>query len=459
MSFFDKEEFLNGESADNSRNAGEMGSDRALSERSEAEASAGADKNNEEYPNRDMPNRQDGQKEQNESKELERKLFWGNYTDIKTGTKPVRNTGIVMFASLVSVVVVICFCVNYIATSYYGNGWLRNLFGLEQRSEYTLDLSDRPTSEREYYYEDGRYTSAGIAKELEQSVVSISSYSDINSDGYISEGRGSGIILSEDGYIVTNAHVIDNAGNDMIVVTLYDGRRYNAQVMGSDELTDIAVIKIDEKGLVPAQFGNSAQVLLGEEVYAIGNPAGLDGSISKGIVSGLDRKLTSYDYVRCIQVDAAVNPGNSGGALVNSWGQVIGIISSKLSSDSYDGIGFAICINDAKPVVDSLIKYGEVKRNTRIGIEFLSVTEEIAVDVNVPSGLYIMGIDESCDIFSSGLEIYDVITEMDGVPVAESYDVTQILLGKSPGDTITAKVYRPSDESEFTITFKLMENN
>lgn len=257
----------------------------------------------------------------------------------------------------------LCFMVLFVGigiaisiTSIRGSGWVRNLVTGDEKISFTLPVADKPKLDDEFYQADGRYTAEGIAKGFSPAVVSIEVYK--NSGGYVAAGQGSGVIMSADGYIVTNAHVV-NAAESGIKVVLSDNSEYEAKVVGQDPATDIAVIKIQAQGLQAAEFGDSTQVNAGEEVVAIGSPAGYYGTVTKGIVSGVNRRIrleNSSIIMNCIQIDAAINPGNSGGALFNMWGQVIGITSSKLASSDYEGIGFAVSIDEAKPVIEDLWK-------------------------------------------------------------------------------------------------------
>ena len=207
---------------------------------------------------------------------------------------------------------------------------------------------------------DGTLTTAQINEKVAPSVVGIVQY---QSNYFEPTGEGSGIILSEDGYIATNAHVIEDA--DTLEVVLSDGTTYKGTVVGYDSKTDLAVVKIDATGLTPAELGVSSELKVGEKAIAIGNPGGLTyaGSVSEGIISGLNRSLrasTDGYTMNFIQTDAAINPGNSGGALVNEFGQVVGINSQKISGDGYEGIGFAIPIDEALPILEDLMSYGRV---------------------------------------------------------------------------------------------------
>lgn len=320
----------------------------------------------------------------------------------------------------------------------------------------------KPDIEEKYMDEDGRYTPQGIAKAVSPSVVGVVVYGE--GQTFMPTSQGSGIIISEDGYILTNAHVVDDATAQKIV--LNDGTEYEASVIGMDVKTDLAVLKVDGvNGLVPAQLGDSSQLELGEPVMAIGNSGGFSGSITSGIVSGINRKIHtdfSGSSMECIQTDAAINPGNSGGALVNMYGQVVGIVTSKYMNVDIEGIGFAIPINTAVPIIEDLMSFGYVSGRVRIGIIYASISPYTAEINGIVPGMYISEIDPTCDIANTRLQVGDIITEIDGVSTANTENVSKILEGKKAGDTLTAKVYRKSIINglfdEFTISFKLMED-
>lgn len=358
-----------------------------------------------------------------------------------------------------------------LTTAVLGKGWLQNLVNDDNRMSFTLPLYEAPQLEEKYYQPDGRYTAEGIAKAISPSVVSIVVYSGGNTLSDLNSGssQGSGVIISEDGYIVTNAHVVDSKSESTrITVILHDDTMYQARIVGSDVKTDIAVIKISASGLAPAQFCDSDNVSVGEEVVAIGSPAGLYGSVTKGIVSAVNRDIQVSDEMRevdCIQIDAAINHGNSGGALLNMWGQVIGITSSKLNSAIYDSIGFAISTNEAKPIIESIIENGFVKDRVKIGILFTGISPLHVQVYEYPShGLKIVEIQEGSDVANTELAPGDFITHLDGTEVYDIPTVDEVLKNKKPGDTVTAKVSRPDKdgkkiESTFEITFKLMADS
>ena len=350
----------------------------------------------------------------------------------------------------------------------FGKGWLKNMLeGKEPGAHFTLPIAEIPVLEDRFYQPDGRFTVEGVNRAVSPSIVTIESFTEASA--LAPYGQGSGIIMSSDGYIITNAHVIEDA-TLAIKVRLYDGTEYSATVVGSDVKGDIAVIKIDAKGLQAAQFGDSDAVNIGEQVIAIGTPAGLEGSVTTGIVSGVDRMIrveTTNISMSCIQIDAAINPGNSGGALINMWGQVVGITSSKLDAVEYDNIGFAIEMSAAQPIIEQLIENGRVLGRPKVGISFYEISDALADIYGTPAGLEIAEISPDCDIANTDLEVGDYITEMNGIKVRSADDVYEIILKMNPGDEITAHVIRlvqigrteQYDIVEFDITFKLMEDD
>ena len=334
------------------------------------------------------------------------------------------------------------------------------------RTTVILGLNSRP-GDSELKDEAGRYTSEGICEAVGPSVVEILMYEELTSKN--PSGSGSGIILSEDGYIVTNAHVISSGGT--VKVVLYDQKTaIDGKIIGFDTKTDIGIIKINPGTTVlkAAEFGNSDDVVQGEQVMAIGNPGGLHGSISGGYVSGINRMIRGDSTARemnCIQTDAAISPGNSGGALVNMYGQVIGITSSKYVSSSYEGLGFAIAINDAKPVIEELIANGYISGRFKVGISFYEITEAQSEATGLPQGLLIDTMDENCDISQSGLQRQDIIVELEGERVTD-YDTFMAAIEghhKGAGDKVHAKAVRvdENDTSKYEtiyIEFTLVED-
>lgn len=328
-----------------------------------------------------------------------------------------------------------------------------------KRVQITLPTSPRPVLEAKYYADEetGLLTTEGVAQRVLPSQVLIGVYSDTP---YQMTSLGSGIIISTDGYILTNAHVVDEEAQ--FKAQLNDGRQFEAKLVGIDRKQDLAVVKIEADDLVSAEIGNSDEVILGEQVAVIGAGGSLENSITFGYVSALGREIetdySSSGTLRCIQTDAALNPGNSGGALVNMYGQVIGISVGGLDHVVYDGIGFAIEINDAVPVAEALIENGYVPGRAKLGIVFIAMDSTTAESLGVESGLCVMSVDPTCDIATKDLQPYDIITEIDGKPVKDLDSVMDILDEKIAGEEVTLTVYRKTITEEvttFEITAKL----
>lgn len=269
------------------------------------------------------------------------------------------------------------------------------------------------------------------------------------SNEMVEQGSGSGIIISEDGYIVTNQHVIDGASE--ISVILNTGDEIAATLVGQDTKTDLAVLKIDtDKQLTCAVLGDSTQTQVGELAVAIGNPLGQEfsGSVTAGIISAVNRTMTIDNRTyNLLQTDAAINAGNSGGALINQYGEVIGINSVKLSSSDIEGMGFAIAISEAKPIIDDLIASGYVTGRPLVGIGIQETRY----------GLFIGSIQDGSGAAEAGLQVGDMILEVDGQKVSSSSEVNEIRDEKKPGDYLTFKILRDGETMEISV--KLTESS
>lgn len=306
------------------------------------------------------------------------------------------------------------------------------------------------------------YTAAKASEKVSDSVVGILCYSDDVPDQAgttTASSQGSGIIFSQDGYVITNAHVIGNSKTAYAIrVVTSDGKVYKAGVVGYDSRTDIAVLKMDDaKGLTPATFGDSSQLEVGQDIIVVGNPGGLDyqNTTTKGVISALDRKLSTSSLTKYIQTDAAINPGNSGGPLVNYYGQVVGITTSKIVSETYEGMGFAIPSQTVKNIVDTLVKNGYVEGRVKIGISGIAVTSDQASNYNIPQGIYVQSIVSGGPCDGTGLEEGDIITEVDGETITSFADVYAILETHKPGDKIKVKYYSSSSgDGEVEITLQ-----
>ena len=308
-----------------------------------------------------------------------------------------------------------------------------------------------------------------IAAKLTPSVVCIQNYQVAQNYGFMQTdtsdssvspaSEGSGIIMSEDGYIITNAHVVEGATSLKVMTS--DGETYEAQLVGSDTVTDLAVVKIDATGLTAAEFGSSEDLRVADKVMAIGNPGGheLSSSVTIGYVSALNRAIannTTGYTMEYIQTDAAINPGNSGGALINEYGQVVGINSAKISATGYEGLGFAIPIDTAQPIISDLIQYGYVKDRAVLGISGQFIDSMTGRFYGLPQGEYVAQLNSS-EAQASGLQVGDVITAIDGQQLDSESTLRSAILSKKPGDTVTLQVYRSSTQQSATVELKLSE--
>lgn len=319
-----------------------------------------------------------------------------------------------------------------------------------------------------------------IVDEIMPSVVGVSSTFEINEPytswgwgGFQSEtrkrqatGTGTGIVMTDDGYIVTNAHCVYdeeyNAGEAVDVYVLFsDQSKHDAKIIAYDTETDIAVLKVDASGLTPATFGNSDELRVGELVIAVGNPLGFDlfGSVTSGIISALNRQISINEKnMTLIQTDAAINEGNSGGPLLNSCGQVIGINSAKMSSSygsaSVEGLGFAIPINEAKTIVDDLIYNGYVTGRPQIGISAVDITESYSTYLGLPMGVYVTAVSEGSAAEEAGIKHGDVIIGIEDEVVNSMDELNKIKNTFKAGDTIKLKISRDGNDIDIRLTLQ-----
>ena len=323
--------------------------------------------------------------------------------------------------------------------------------------------------------EDYSKTSVAVANKVLPSVVGIKVTYSVNSPYYSYYGMsgstatatGSGVIITDDGYILTNNHVVSSSSSSSyyqvskatkITVTLYnDTTEYEATIVGSDEQTDLAVLKIEKSGLTAAELGNSDTVQVGEFAMAIGNPLSMESTVTTGIISAKDRTITSENVTyTVIQTDAAINSGNSGGALINAEGKVIGINTLKLSGSGIEGIGFAIPINDTISVYQQLITNGKVAR-PYIGISGRDIDENTAKQNKLPrDGIYVVSVEEFSSAEKAGIQAGDLIISFDGEEVKTMNKLNELKNKHNIGDEVKIKVLRNNDEKELTL--KLGEN-
>lgn len=393
-----------------------------------------------------------------------------DYQAVEQQGKTKRSKGLSVFGFLVSFVVVVALVLFAVYGVYTlvsrNNGFFDFMEQVpspnvtQQPNTPEISINNPPEGIQSPILSDGPLSTKEIVRMVKPSVVGVENYGPDNT--FVPVSEGSGIIMNEQGYIITNAHVVEGAVG--INIVLNNEETYSAKLIGIDRKTDLAVVKIEADNLVAASFGNSDVLEDGDRVVAIGNPGGmkLAATTTQGIVSTAKRsfRTDSGFSTLYIQTDAAINPGNSGGPLINDYGQVVGINTAKIVAEGYEGIGFAIPINEAKPIIDQLIKFGYVKGRTKIGISGQVVNETTAQLNNIPKGIYIYSIDPSSDLAGKNVTRGDIIVKIDGT-VIESFDnVSTILKSKTPNDKVTLTIYRPRQGGgggdTFDVTIKLM---
>jgi serine protease Do len=330
----------------------------------------------------------------------------------------------------------------------------------EEKKTETTEVSNSNLVSLENYSDTGIYA----ANKVLPSIVGITVEYTVNSPYYgismrsTGSATGSGVIISEDGYILTNNHVVNTSSNssfyqvsdaNKVTVKLYnDETVYEAKIVGTDETTDLAVIKIDKTGLPAAELGDSDSIKVGEFSMAIGSPLGMESTVTAGIISASNRNITSEGKtLKVIQTDAAINSGNSGGALVNSKGQVIGINTIKISGTGIEGLGFAIPINSTVDIYKQLISDGKVKR-PYIGIQGRDLDSKTAEQYKLVEGIYIVSVEQYSAAEKADLKKSDIITEVDGKQVTTMDELNEIKNSHKIGDTINLKIYRDNEYKE-----------
>ncbi len=309
----------------------------------------------------------------------------------------------------------------------------------------------------------GKKSAQSAYEKVSDSTVAILTFEDKISSEENAEGQGTGIIVSSDGYIVTNSHVIgDSKTAYKYQIINNDGKKYTANVVGYDTRTDLAVLKIKGKDLKPVHFVKKGHLQVGEDIIAVGNPGGLDfqNSLTKGIVSAKDRTLDD-STVSYIQTDAAVNPGNSGGPLCNLYGEVIGITTAKINSATYEGMGFAIPTDTVETIVNNIIKYGYVENRVRLGIVGVAVDETASTALGIPQGILITEIADDGSFTNSSAKPKNIITKVDGTRVKTFNQVYSVLAKHKVGDKINVEICKvdssnPSNSKTATINVTLV---
>ena len=310
-----------------------------------------------------------------------------------------------------------------------------------------LKLNKKPSS--------GKSGASYAFKNVENSVVGVICYVD-GQEGTSTDYSvmGTGIVLTKDGYIVTNAHIVSNSRTSYLIkIVTNDKKEYDAGVVGYDSRSDIAVLKAEAKGLTPATFGDSGEIEIAEDVIVVGNPLSLDyqNSVTKGIVSAVDRQVSISNNVRCIQTDAAINPGNSGGPLCNMYGQVIGLASSKIALENYEAMCFAIPSKKIKAVADDIIRYSYVRNRVKIGI----IGEVKYISEGRGTAIQIKEITKNGPMDGTGAKVGDYVTMVDGVKVANFAEIYDALENYKASDKVTVTVYRQSNDKEYELAVTL----
>ena len=392
----------------------------------------------------------------------------GELPDAKPPEKKRMNKNTKAFLWVIGAVLVLLGAAMVLYSVGLTSGW----FGGEtaeppQASSSTpAPEDDQKLLEIEEIPQDGMMTPNQVYEKVKHSVVAVVTYgqgSDLT-DSPISSG--SGIVFSEDGYIVTNSHVIGDS-NQYPVKVVFTGQdeneedqEYPAQIVGYDKRTDIAVLKIDAAGLTPAEFADSDQLKVGDTVLSLGNPGvageNFTNTLTKGMVSAVNRTVTmSSINMQYIQTDAAINPGSSGGALLNLYGQVVGINAAKITTTEIEGICFAIPTNIAKDVINDIVKNGYVSDRVRLGVTIRGLSSYEAEMYNVPQGLVIVGFSSDSEIPSKGAEIGDIITAINGVNTTSSNTLYNELEKFKAGEKVKLTIYRQASGSQRARTFEI----
>ncbi|MBQ2213047.1 MAG: trypsin-like peptidase domain-containing protein [Erysipelotrichaceae bacterium] len=372
------------------------------------------------------------------------KTYSGNVYTVYPPEKKEKNRHVPMILWLVFSLL-LCMGSSFLTARYVMNKMQKD------NSGSTVIYEAVPTDTVVYQSSD----LSGIVSEIENSVVEVYTESvkyNTFFGEYVTSGAGSGVICSKDGYIITNNHVIEDAKS--IRVTLHDGTDYSAVLIGTDSITDLAVIKIDAQGLTPATLGSDSTVKVGETCIAIGNPLGtLGGTVTSGIVSALSRTITvDGQKMTLMQTNTTINPGNSGGGLFDVSGNLIGIVNAKYSSSDIEGIGFAIPVDVVKEITQELITNGKVTGRAYLGIKIVNIDSERAKSYyGMPQyGVLVRSVELQSTV-SSGLQTKDLIIGMDDDEIRSYDDLQDALLKRKAGDKVTLKIIRDNQEKELSV--------
>lgn len=386
---------------------------------------------------------------------IEKEFSMANNTPPRVPNRKSSNRKIYTSVAVIGLCTVLLSGAAGFAGSYFGNAASQPSQPAYKTSDNTANSSSNgSTSTAGYTVTDV----SDVVARLRPSVVEITTESVSSGNSifgqYTAQGAGSGVILSEDGYIVTNNHVVENA--DTITVKTFDGKEYPATLCGTDPQTDIAVIKIDAQGLSAATIGNSDDIKVGEATIAIGNPLGsLGGTVTTGIISAVGREITiENETMTLLQTDAAINPGNSGGGLFDANGNLIGIVNAKQSDTGIEGLGFAIPISDVTNVIDDLISNGKVTSRPVLNVSLQDITDSYFNYNSLDPGVYVVQIVPGGTADAGGVKYGDKIISFDGEEISSSSDVRNILKRHKIGDEVEIVVERDGQQQTLKLTLQ-----
>ena len=390
------------------------------------------------------------------------------YSEIKVNQQAKSKNTIIIIVSIIAAISILIIGLGsyFVYNQFISKGNIPFASSSTEHSGTGIDPNAEPLPVKDLTGDEDGLTADQIYKNNVESTVGIVVYDTSSNIIATEKSQGTGIILSSDGYIVTNSHVIANSKKSNVTVVLNDEREIPGTVVGYDVRTDIAVVKIEETGLKAAEFGNSDQLSVGQWVIAIGNPGGLDfvNSLTRGVVSAVNRSLGASNLVKYIQTDAAINPGNSGGPLIDMYGRVVGITSSKISATGYEGMGFAIPTNTMKTVVDDIITKGYVTGRAYLGIAPKEISAYVAQMYGVPQGVLIGEILQDSCLTGKNAKAGDIITKVGENSVTSISSLYNELAAYSPGDKVKLTLYRmdtrfrSNSNSTFEIEVTLIED-
>ena len=383
----------------------------------------------------------------------------------KSETSFLKSVFIPFVSGVVGCAVVVgtCFGVPSIRSNILGTNYSENNSASSSEANGYVSQTSLSNYSDTAVYAANKILPSIVGITVEYNVNSLISMFGNRGQSSTATASGSGIIISEDGYILTNNHIVSSSSDSdfyevssatKVTVKLFnDETEYEAKIIGTDEQTDLAVIKIDKNDLPKAEFADSDNIKVGEFAMAVGNPLGMQSSITCGVISAVNREITDSDGItyNLIQTDAAINAGNSGGALVNSEGQVIGVNTLKLQGEGIEGMGFAIPINSTEDVTSQLIEYSKVRR-PYIGITGMDLDEETAKANDLVVGIYVKAVDDFSAAEKAGIKPGDVIIEADGQKITTMDELNEIKNKHQIGEEMTVKVNRNGQERDLTIT-------